>query len=233
MARLYLIPNLITSESELGQLPSDIKQIIEKINIYIVENIRNARRFIKSIYKEKDIDQIVFFELNKHTIKNKIPSFLNPAFEGKDIGLISEAGVPCVADPGSVIVDLAHQKNIEIVPLVGPSSILLALMASGLNGQQFCFHGYLPVHKNERIQAVKQLENNAIRLNQTQVFIETPYRNNQLLTDIISVCKDTTKVCIASEILSVNSFIKTRPVFQWKKDLPDLHKKTVVFLLGV
>ena len=233
MARLFLIPNIISSESIVEQLPADIKKVIENINIYIVEDIRNARRFIRSIDKEKNIDQIVFFELNKHTEKNEIPSFLKPVFEGKDIGLISEAGVPCVADPGSVIVDLAHQKDIEVVPLVGPSSILLALMASGMNGQQFCFHGYLPVQKNERIQAIKQLENNAARLTQTQIFIETPYRNNQLLADIISTCKDTTKVCIASEILSINSMIKTLPVNKWKKNLPDLHKKTVVFIIGV
>ena len=233
MARLYLIPNFISENDEESQISSEVKKIIENTGVFIVENIRNARRFIRKLSKEKNIDDITFYELNKHTSTDEIPSFLKPLKEGKDVGLISEAGVPCVADPGSVIVSMAQDMNIEVVPLVGPSSILLALMASGLNGQQFNFHGYLPIPKEERLKKLRSLDKIVHAEGHTQIFIETPYRNNQLLKDMMQVCHQKTKICLGTDIFGKDGFIKTKTVLEWKKCIPELHKKTVVFLMGL
>lgn len=232
MPKLYLIPNVIAENNIEGQVTSEVKKIIERIDCYIVENVRTARRFIRMVDNEKIIDNIVFFELNKHTDPKDIPSFLFPVKNGKDIGLLSEAGLPCVADPGAVVVDEAHKHNIEVVPLVGPSSMILALMASGLNGQQFKFNGYLPIKKNERVKSIKKLERDVIQFNETQIFIEAPYRNNQLLQDIIANGSSQIKLCIACEVYGESNFIKTKTLADWKKKLPDLHKKTVVFVMG-
>jgi len=232
MPKLFLIPNYISSGGLELQLPTGIANLIGSIDVYIVENIRNARRFIRLLDKEKNIDGIKFLELNKHTDPNSINSFLEDIGNGKDIGLLSEAGVPCVADPGAVIVKMAHERNIEVVPVTGPSSILLALMASGLNGQGFCFHGYLPIKNNDRIKTIGRLEKRVKDSGETQIFIETPYRNNQLMKDITNNCYIRTKLCVGVEIYGQNGFIKTKTMGEWKTKLPDLHKKTVVFLLG-
>ena len=173
-----------------------------------------------------------FFELNKHTNIDNINSYFNPIYKGFDIGLLSEAGMPCIADPGSIIVNLAHKNNIRVIPLVGPSSILLALIASGMNGQNFAFHGYLPVSKNNRILKIKQLEKISFSEKQAQIFMETPYRNNQLLSDLINTCNPNTMLSIASEICSKNEFIQTKTIAEWKKIIvPDLNKKPSVFVL--
>jgi 16S rRNA (cytidine1402-2'-O)-methyltransferase len=192
--------------------------------------LRTARRYLKLLDKEKDIDHSSFFILDKHTGADEFISFLKPIEEGHDVGILSEAGCPGVADPGAEIVKLAHQKNITVVPLTGPSSLLLALMASGLNGQNFAFNGYLPIDKSERAKAIKHLETKSIKENQTQIFIEAPYRNDALAREIIKNARPTTRLCIACDLTLPDAFIKTLPVAQWKKKLPDLHKKPTVFL---
>lgn len=232
MAKLYLIPNLLTDGPWQNVIPQFNSEIINRLRFFIVEDVRNARRFIKKINKDIDIDLITFFELNKHTQQSLINSFLNPAEEGHDIGIVSEAGCPAIADPGNEIVRLAHQKNIEVVPLVGPSSILLALMASGLNGQNFAFNGYLPLKNPERRTKLKKLENLAVNQQQSQIFMETPYRNNQLMNEILSVCQPATNLCIATDITSENQMIKTQTMAQWGKNLPNLDKRPTIFILG-
>mgnify|MGYP002641071640 CR=1 FL=1 len=232
-ASLYLIPTTLgdlNTSSEV--LPDFNHDISHKISIFIVEQIRTARRFLKKINHPVPIDDMVFYELNKHTDLNKVSSYLNAITNNnQSIGLLSEAGTPCVADPGSLIVKLAHEKNIEVVPLVGPNSIILSLMASGFNGQNFSFHGYLPVDKSQRQKKIIELENDAIRKNQTQIFIETPYRNMQVFENLIKHCKKKTLICIACNISLNNQYIKTHTVEQWGKEKVDLHKKPTVFLL--
>lgn len=212
-------------------LPADFLKQIEHLQIFIAEELRTARRFLRKAGYQKNFDDVIFYELNEHTPAHKMAEFLSKINEG-DIGLLSEAGSPCVADPGSAIVRLAHQRGIPVVPMVGPSSILLALTASGLNGQSFAFHGYLPVDASARKKRIKDLEVSAIKYHQTQMFIETPYRNNHLLTAICEVCQPNTLVCVACNITQEDEFIVTRPVSAWKQNLPDLHKKNTVFLIG-
>lgn len=228
--KLYLIPSTIGETTVDQVIPLFNRSVINKIRHYIVENERTARRSLIKMGIECAIDDLEFFVLNKHTKKEDIPEFLRKA-ETNDLGLLSEAGVPAVADPGSEIVCLAHQKKIEVIPLVGPSSILLALMASGLNGQNFAFAGYLPVQKAERIHRIRQLEYRSKTENQTQLFIETPYRNNQLLEDILDVCTPATQLCIATDITTEDSFIKTKDIQVWKKKKPDLNKRPTIFIL--
>lgn len=227
---LYLIPSTIGETTSEQVIPTQVTEIIQKIKYYIVENERTARRQLIKMGIKTPIDDLTFFVLNKHTDRSEISNFLHPCKENH-VGLLSEAGVPCVADPGGEIVALAQQNNITVVPLVGPSSILLALMASGMNGQHFVFHGYLPVKPGERTRKIKELEQNSARLNQTQIFIEAPYRNNQLLKDILSVGQANTRICIASNITQSDEFIKTKTIAEWKKQKVDFHKKTTIFLL--
>lgn len=229
--KLYLIPNLLGEGNPESVIPADVLDTIRSIRYFIVEDIRTARRFlakIKSLYK---IDDMVFFELNEHTPVTSIAPYLEPINDA-DIGIISEAGAPGVADPGADIVRLAHQKGIRVIPLTGPSSILLAIMAAGLNGQSFAFNGYLPVKKPERISRIKFFEKRALTENQTQVFIETPYRNMQLLEDFIAVCLPGTMLGIAANITQEDEFIRTLPISEWKKIKVDLHKKPAIFLIG-
>ncbi len=228
---LYLVPAPISDNQIEFYLPGELKNILNTIDFYIVENVRSARRYISKLKIEKAIDDLNFFILNKHTRLEDIPSFLNPAYDNNNIGLISEAGVPCVADPGALIVKAAHEKNIKVVPLVGPSSILLALMASGLNGQNFSFVGYLPISKNEKIKAIRNLEKRSQHENQTQIFIETPYRNNHLVEDLLLVLSPDTMLCLAVDLTSTNEFIQTKSVREWKKKIPDLNKKPTIFLI--
>lgn len=211
-------------------MPSYNTEVINSIKHYIVENERTARRCLIAMGIKTAINDLEFFVLNKHTDVNEIASFLKPAAE-HPIGLLSEAGVPAVADPGGEIVALAHQQGIRVVPLVGPSSILLALMASGLNGQNFAFLGYLPVKGGERIRKIREIEQTSQKLNQTQAFIEAPYRNNQMLEDLATHCSPNTQVCVAANITTSEEFIQTRPAKAWKKNKPDLHKKPVIFLI--
>jgi 16S rRNA (cytidine1402-2'-O)-methyltransferase len=229
---LYLIPvTLGDNESVRRVLPDHNHQQVHKIKIFIVEQVRTARRFLKSIGHPVPIDEMIFYELNKHTDLNKIYSYLKAAEQGQDIGLISEAGTPCIADPGALIVEQAHKKNIRVLPLVGPNSIILALMGSGFNGQNFAFHGYLPIESGPKNRKIKELESSVYRNDQTQIFIETPYRNNKLMETLVTVLKPETKICVAADLTLNTEFIKTLSAGQWKKKMPDLHKRPVVFLI--
>lgn len=227
---LYLIPTVIADNS-LGMIPPDIREVIIHTNIYIVENIKTARRFIKAVYKEKNIDDCTFVELDKHQNYRFDDSILTEVFQGKNIGLMSEAGVPCIADPGNKVVEAAHEMDITVVPLSGPSAIIMALMASGFNGQQFTFNGYLPIEPGERKGRLQQMESLA-KKGITQIFMDTPYRNQKLLDEIISICKFDTMLCIACNITAQDEFIKTLPLSEWKKRKPDLNKKPAIFVLG-
>ena len=231
MATLYLIPTSL-GDTELDKiLPSGNAEIVSSIRYFIVENIRTTRRFLKKINREINIDEITFFELNQHTKPEEIFRFLQPLKAGNDMGIISEAGCPAIADPGADVVALAQTQNFNVVPLVGPSSILLSLMASGFNGQSFAFLGYLPVQQGERIKALKKMENRIYSEHQTQIFIETPYRNMKMLEDIIATCQPDTKLCIAADITLDTEFIKTKTVSAWKNQFPDLNKRPTIFLI--
>ncbi len=230
-AKLYLIPVPLAEVQHSECLPAYNKTVILQIKHFIVENIRSARRFLKAVDKSINIDDLEFFELNKHTSPKAIASYLNPMKEGHSMGIISEAGCPAVADPGSDVVAIAQRKGFEVCPLVGPSSILLALMASGFNGQGFTFNGYLPIKDAERNKLIKELEAKALR-GHTQIFIETPYRNDKLVQELIRQCKSSTLLCIASNLTSPDSLVQTKPLSEWAKALPKLHKIPTIFLLG-
>lgn len=228
---LYLIPVTLGNTDLEKVLPLQNKEIIQSIKFFIVENIRTARRFLKKTDSNINIDEITFFELNKHTDLNQISTYLEPVLKGENIGLMSEAGCPAIADPGSEIVAIAQEKKIRVVPLVGPSSILLSLMASGFNGQSFTFNGYLPINGNERIKKLKQIEHKIISEDQTQIFIETPYRNHKLVEDIIKSCSSSLKLCIAMNLTCDDEYVQTRKIKEWNKNMPSLDKKTCIFLI--
>jgi len=229
---LYLIP-VTLGDSPINQvIPEFNTSILNEIDVYIVENIKTARRFLKKSGIIKAIDELTFFELNKRTHETELPTFLKAIFSGKNIGVLSEAGCPGVADPGADIVNLAQQKNINVIPLVGPSSILLSLMASGFNGQSFCFNGYLPKDQKERVRKLKDLERLVKNKNQTQLFIETPYRNENVFEDILKNCFNTTKLCIAVDITLPSEQILTKTIEEWKKTTIKLQKRPCMFLLG-
>lgn len=230
---LYLIP-VTLGETEIQKvLPSYNHDIIVEIKHFIVENIRSARRFLKKVDKNIDIDELTFYELNRHTDRKFIGEYLEPLKNGKSVGIISEAGCPAIADPGADVVAIAQSRGIKIIPLVGPSSIILSVMASGFNGQSFAFNGYLPVEVPQRIKALKKLENKVLNENQTQLFIETPYRNAKMIETILSSLKPQTKLCIAAGITCDEEFIKTKTVAQWKKEKnPELGKIPCIFVIG-
>jgi 16S rRNA (cytidine1402-2'-O)-methyltransferase len=230
--KLILIPTVIGENTEKQNIPPIIFDTIKKTNIFIVENIRSARRFIKKIYPAKDIEKTMFYAYGKHDSIDYEQDLLLHILAGEDVGLISEAGVPSVADPGSKIVEYAHNFNIIVTPLVGPSSILLALMASGMNGQNFAFNGYLPIESKERINKIKQLEKLAHTQKQTQIFMETPYRNNQLLEVILKTCRSQSKLCIASNITTDKESILTKTISEWKTIKTDINKQPSIFLLS-
>lgn len=217
--------------SPLAVLPVSVKNSIEQIDHYIVEHEKNARRFIKSIVPEKQQSALKFQEINKFTIEEEIPSMLNPCLEGFDVGVISDAGCPGIADPGARAVHYAHEKGIKVIPLVGPSSILLAMMASGFNGQNFAFNGYLPIDKGERKTELKRLEKLSKDFDQSQLFIETPYRNNQMLQSLTENLNSQTRICVACDITLPTEYIKTAPVDLWKKIKVDLHKRPTLFII--
>jgi len=232
MAKLFLIPTTLGDTSIERVLPPDLSQIISSIPVFIVENLRTARRFLKKVNPAIVIDDLTFFELNQHTDKKEISRFLEPNRHGFDIGIISEAGCPGIADPGAEVVKIAHIRNIQVVPLVGPSSILLALMASGMSGQNFAFNGYLPIRNPEKSLQIKLLEKRMQTEGQTQIFIETPYRNIQLLDELLKNCDAATMLCIAVDITLDTEFILSKPVSYWKTNIPDIQKRPAIFMIG-
>jgi len=227
---LYLIPTTLGESNPWEVLPDHVGTIVSGLTHFIVEQEKTARRFIRSVYPEVVQADLVLYPLNKHTDSSDIPAMLQPCLQGVSVGLMSEAGCPGVADPGAVVVALAHQLGIRVVPLVGPSSILLALMASGLNGQSFAFHGYLPIDKADKKQQVKLLEKQSLQWGQTQLCIETPYRNNKLLDDLLAFLAPQTRLCLAADITLPTEFIQTHTVAQWKSHKPDLHNRPCLFL---
>ena len=228
---LFLIPSALGNEININLFPPYNLEMIYSLDHFIVENIRTARRFLRPIGYKNDFEQVKFFELNKHTSRSDLESYINPLLKGINMGILSEAGAPAVADPGAEIVKLAHKNNIKVVPLIGPSSILLALMASGLNGQNFSFNGYLPVKNTLRKKAILNLEKKSRQENQSQIFMETPYRNQNILEDILSSCHPETLLCIATEITLKTEYIQTKQVNQWKKEIPNIHKRPSIFIL--
>ncbi|AOZ99933.1 SAM-dependent methyltransferase [Flavobacterium commune] len=231
LGKLYLIPTTMGECDPMDVLPQTVKRTIDFIDYYIVENEKTARKSIKAVHPEKKQADLVLFALNKHTEAKEHLDFIKPLLEGKNVGLMSEAGCPGVADPGAVIVKLAHDRGIQVIPLVGPSSILLAMMASGMNGQSFTFHGYLPIEKDEKRASFKSLERISFEKNQSQIFIETPYRNNKLLEDLIQTLHPETYLCIATDITLPTEYIKTKKISAWKKEAIDLHKRPTIFII--
>ena len=228
---LYLLP-VTLGDTELNTvLPAYNIEIIQGIKHFIVEDVRSARRFLKKVDREFDIDSLSFYPLNKHTSAEDISGYLEPLLAGQSMGVISEAGCPAVADPGADVVAIAQRKNLKVVPLVGPSSIILSVMGSGFNGQSFAFHGYLPIEPGERVKRIKQLEQRIYSENQTQLFIETPYRNHKMVDDLLHNCRPQTKLCIAANLTCEGEYIKTRAISEWKGKVPDLSKIPCIFLL--
>lgn len=231
MGILYLIPNTLGQSNIDNVLPSYNISVAKNLRHFIVENVRSARRFLKMLDRDIVIDDLSFYELNRHTPPDRIAELLLPIYEGHSMGIISEAGCPAIADPGADVVAIAQRKNIRVVPLVGASSIILSLMASGFNGQSFAFVGYLPIDKKARIQRLKQLESRASSERQTQIFIETPYRNNQLVQDMVATLKPDTLLCIASELTADTESVKTLPIAEWAKKQIDINKRNTIFLI--
>ncbi|MBL6446269.1 SAM-dependent methyltransferase [Fulvivirga sp. 29W222] len=230
--QLYLIPTVI-SEKQTEVIPEQVRQVIRQTDHFLVENLRTARRFIGSLKLGLTIEDLSFEVLDKNTSIMEVEKLMAVIFQGKNIGVLSESGCPGIADPGSAAVKYAHAHDIKVVPLVGPSSIFLSLMASGFNGQNFTFHGYLPIDKKMLESAIRNLENEAKRNNQTQIFIEAPYRNNQLLENLIKTCHPQTLLCVAKDISGKNEYIKTAKIKDWKSTQIDLHKVPTVFLIYV
>lgn len=228
---LYLLPVTLGDTPVEQVLPAYNKEIILGIKHFIVEDVRSARRFLKKVEASINIDELIFYPLNKHTSPDDLSGYLKPLQEGHSMGVISEAGCPAVADPGADVVAMAQRKNLKVVPLVGPSSIILSVMGSGFNGQSFAFHGYLPIEAADRIKRLKELEGRIYSENQTQLFIETPYRNNKMMEDIVKTCRPQTKLCIAANITCEGEYIHTKTIREWKGHLPDLTKVPCIFLI--
>ena len=229
---LYLIPVTLGDDNINQVLPPDVVKIAQNLENFVVESEKSARHFLSSIKTAKPVRELKLNLLNEHTLDKDIAALLMPLLAGKDVGLMSDAGCPGIADPGAKLVELAHIKNIKVVPFVGPSSILLSLMASGLNGQQFAFLGYLPIDKQARNVRLKEIEKRSLTHKETQIFIETPYRNQHMLEALLSVCQPNTRLCVACDISLESEMIVTKTIAAWKKSpLPDLHKRPTVFLL--
>jgi 16S rRNA (cytidine1402-2'-O)-methyltransferase len=231
--KIYLIPTNIGDGAVYDEMPEINGRIINQLDYFIVENIRSARRFLSKAGIEKPIDSLEFIELNEHTVLEDIAPMLKPIMSGRSAGVLSEAGLPAIADPGADIVAAAQNIGIECIPLVGPSSIFMALMASGMNGQSFAFNGYLPVKQSDRANAIRRFEKRAITESQSQIFIEAPYRNVKLIADFLSVLSGTTRLTIAADILSKNQYIRTLSVAEWRQTkLPELNKRPAIFIVG-
>lgn len=231
-AELYLIPVTLGDSPLSNVIPELSLNIINKLEHFVVEDLRSARRYMRKAGFKIPFDDINFYLLNEHSKKEDLDEMLDVLQNGNSMGILSEAGVPAVADPGALLVAVAHKNGIRVIPMVGPSSILLALMASGMNGQSFCFHGYLPVKNPQKQNRIRQIERSAVEKGETQIFIETPYRNNNLLEDILKSCREDTLLCVAADISLHTEFIKTKTVREWKRNIPDLHKRPAVFLLN-
>lgn len=231
LGTLYLIPVMLGDTAANEVLPASVIRTISLIDYYIVENSKVARKFIKAIDADKIQSTLTLFELNKHTDERDIKTFLQPLLDGKNMALMSDAGCPGVADPGAVIVALAHEKGIKVVPMVGPSSILLSLMGSGMNGQSFTFNGYLPIDKSDKRNMLKNLEKWSLERNQSQLFIETPYRNNQLMEEMVQTLQPNTLLCVACDLTLPTEIMLTKPVSFWKKHKIDLHKRPCIFII--
>lgn len=229
--KLYLIPTTLGENEPLEVLPISIKRTIEQLDHYIVENEKTARRFIKKISPRKSQPNLEIEVLNKYTEPSELPGFLTPCLQGINVGILSEAGCPGIADPGAEVVKIAHQKNIQVVPLVGPSSILMALMASGMNGQNFAFNGYLPIDNAERKKAIKSYEKRSVDVNQSQLFIETPYRNEKLFHELLKTLANHTWLCIACDITLPTEYIATHTIADWKRIKVDLNKRPAIFII--
>jgi 16S rRNA (cytidine1402-2'-O)-methyltransferase len=232
--KLYLLPVTLGEETAPEWvLPPSALEVMRRLKTFIVEDEKSARRFLKKAGTSFPISELVLHSIGKHTSEYETHRYLDAALAGEDMGLLSEAGCPGVADPGAEMVRLAHQKDIRVVPLTGPSSLLLALMASGMNGQSFCFHGYLPIDKTERQRAIRALERDAHQRHETQFFIETPYRNKQIIEELFNYCSSETRLCIACDLTLETEYVRTLTIAKWKNTpLPDLHKRPAVFLLG-
>lgn len=228
--RIYLIPVTLGGDDFSNVIPLKAINLTKQLRYFIVEELRSARRYLRKIDKEFPIDESNFFILNEHTADDDIESFFDPVNKGNDLGLMSEAGLPCIADPGARIVALAHKKRIEVIPLSGPSSIILALIASGFNGQNFTFNGYLPVKPAERTLKIKELEKRS-KDGCTQIFMETPYRNQNMFDSLVGICNNETRLCIASDITLITESIRTMKISEWKKSVPSLKDRLVIFLL--
>ena len=231
MAALYLIPVLLGDTAVERVLPTYNHEVVRGIRHFIVEDVRSARRFLKKVDKDFDIDGSQFYPLNKHTSPEEISGYLKPLEEGHSMGVISEAGCPAVADPGADVVALAQRKHLKVLPLIVPSSIILSVMGSGFNGQSSAFNGYLPIESADRVKRLKLLEQRAYTEQQTQIFIETPYRNNRLVEDILATCRPQTRLCIAANITCEEEYIVTRTLKEWKGHVPDLSKQPCIFLI--
>lgn len=231
IGKLYLIPTTLGETEPLEVMPLSVKKVVEQIDYYIVENEKSARKFIKKICPKKSQPSLQIMSLDKYAEELETRKYLDVCNEGNNVGLLSEAGVPAIADPGATIVKLAHEKNIKVVPLVGPSSIIMAMMSAGMNGQNFAFNGYLPIDKSERKKAIKDLEKLSKDKNQTQIFIETPYRNDKMFADLKAVLSTSTNLCIAADITLPTEFIKTQTILEWKSTPVDIHKKPAIFII--
>lgn len=232
MAALYLIPVTLGDVPLKQVLPTYNSEVILSIKHFIVEEVRTARRFLKQVDKNIDIDALTFYPMGKHADAALFSKYLDPLRQGEDVGVISEAGCPAVADPGADVVAIAQREGLRVVPLVGPSSILLAVMGSGFNGQSFAFHGYLPINPSERAKRLKQLENRSAAEHQTQLFIETPYRNHKMIADLLSVCNPRTRLCIASGLTTEQEFLRSMTIKEWKQTPPpDINKIPTIFAI--
>lgn len=230
-AKLILFPVPIGSDDPDTSLPPYNRQLLNTCRTFIVEDIRTARRNLKRMGYASAIDDVVFYELNEHTDPVSIGHYLDPIAEGENVGLMSEAGLPCIADPGNLITAMAQRKGVEILPLVGPSSIFMALMASGFNGQNFAFNGYPPIEESRRIALLRTIEQRIQRDNQTQIFIEAPYRNDKLLRFFATHLSAHTRICVACDITLPTQYIRTREAREWLADVPELHKRPAIFLI--
>jgi len=228
---LYLIPTTLGDNEPLEVMPISVKSVIENLTYFVVENEKTARRFIKKITPLKSQSSLQLNLIDKYVDPVEVNSYLDVCSEGVSVGLLSEAGVPAVADPGSDVVALAHKKGIRVIPLVGPSSILMAMMASGMNGQSFAFNGYLPIDKSERKKELKRLEKFSKDHQQSQIFIETPYRNIKMLENLVKTLSPNTRLCVAANITMSNEYIKTLTIAEWKKENPELHKIPAIFII--
>ncbi|TCP25648.1 16S rRNA (cytidine1402-2'-O)-methyltransferase [Tenacibaculum skagerrakense] len=231
LGKLYLIPTTLGDTEPLEVMPISVKKVIESLDYFIVENEKTARRYIKRITPSKVQSELHFMKIDKFSHELETRNYLDVCQHGISVGVLSEAGVPGVADPGATIVKQAHEKGIQVIPLVGPSSILLAMMASGMNGQNFAFNGYLPIDKSDKKKVLKELEKVSRDKKQSQIFIETPYRNGKMLDDLRTTLQPNTRLCVACDITLPTEYIKTLPVSKWKSENPDLHKRPAIFII--